>query len=127
MLLLLIGERPLGYSSPKVAGRSRVAMLLSLLLIGLEAFAPPQWRAAHTHGAASVHLTRVVGLAMDGGGGGYARGGDDDSLDSPVDARRVDALISDRNALRRERRFDEADAVRAALREMNVKLHDKDK
>ena len=74
-----------------------------------------------------MHPPRAAALAMNGGAGGYARGGDDESLGAPVDARRVDSLVADRNAYRRERRFDEADAVRAELRAMNVKLHDKEK
>ena len=97
--------------------------MLSLLLVGL-AFAPPRWSPAPARGAASVH-PRAAALAMNGGA--YSRGGDDESLSAPVDARRVDSLVSDRNAYRRERRFDEADAVRAELRAMNVKLHDKEK
>ena len=78
-------------------------------------------------GAAIVHPPRAAALAMNGGAGGYARGGAGESLGAPVDARRVDSLVADRNAYRRERRFDEADAVRAELRSMNVKLHDKEK
>jgi hypothetical protein len=102
--------------------------MLSLLLVG-PAFAPPRWSPAPARGAAAVHHPRAAALAMNGRplNGAYARGGDDESLGAPVDARRVESLVADRNAYRRERRFDEADAVRAELRDMNVKLHDKEK
>ena len=105
--------------------------MLGLLLVG-PAFAPPRWSPAPARGAATVLHPRAAALAMNGrplngATGAYARGGDDESLGAPVDARRVDSLVADRNAYRRERRFDEADAVRAELRAMNVKLHDKEK
>ena len=96
--------------------------MFTLLLLEL-AFAPPRWSRAPARGAASVHR----GAALSMNSGAYARGGDDESLGAPIDTKRVDSLVSDRNAYRRERRFDEADAVRAVLRGMDVKLYDKEK
>ena len=60
----------------------------------------------------------------DGSGSGYVR----DAADtSPADVARVEALLAERTALRRERRYDEADAVRDELNTMGVNVWDRDR
>ena len=80
------------------------------------------WRAVALHSARSHGQRASIMMAAS-----YERDGDDVSMRLPVDEKRVEALIADRNALRRERRYDEADEVRAELCSMGVALFDKER
>jgi len=92
-------------------------------LVVLTMLAPATcWRAAALRSVRSHDQRASVMMAAP-----YARDGDEASMSLSVDEKQVEALIADRNAFRRERRYEEADAVREELRGMGVNLYDKEK
>ncbi|KAH8068864.1 hypothetical protein JL721_6436 [Aureococcus anophagefferens] len=60
-------------------------------------------------------------------GHGYRRDDDGAVALTPDDAARLDALLLDRVAAKRERNFDEADRLRAALEAAGVRIDDRDR